>query len=142
MYNHCVSLFPDTDIAILSAAVADYKSVEIADQKIKKSENQISVDLEKTKDILSYLGSIKSKQILVGFALETTNEVQHAKEKLVRKNADLIVLNSLNDKGAGFGYDTNKISIIQKNNKIVDFPLKSKKDVAVDIINEIISLIR
>ena len=142
MYNHCVSLFPETDIAILSAAVADYKSVEIADQKIKKSENQISVDLEKTKDILSYLGSIKSKQILVGFALETTNEVQNAQEKLVRKNADMIVLNSLNDKGAGFGYDTNKISLIQKNNKIIDFQLKSKKDVAIDIINEIISLIR
>lgn len=142
MYNACISEFPKTDIAIMSAAVADYKSKTIASQKIKKSDSSLTIELEKTIDILSSLGSIKKNQVLVGFALETENEKSNAFDKLKRKNADLIVLNSLNDKGAGFGHDTNKISILHKDNRIVEFDLKSKKEVAVDIINEIISLLR
>jgi phosphopantothenoylcysteine decarboxylase/phosphopantothenate--cysteine ligase len=142
MYNACINQFPNTDIAIMSAAVADYKSKTIASQKIKKSDSSLTLELEKTIDILSSLGSIKTNQLLVGFALETENEKSNAIDKLKRKNADLIVLNSLNDKGAGFGHDTNKISILHKDNRIIEFDLKSKKEVAEDIINEIISLLR
>lgn len=140
MYNACMELFEHTNIAIMSAAVADYKVAEIALQKIKKKEDSLQIELTKTVDILSSLGKLKKKQLLVGFALETENEKSNATDKLARKNADMIVLNSLNDKGAGFGGDTNKISIIHKNKQIVDFELKNKKEVAVDIINEIVSL--
>ena len=142
MYDACLERFSNTDIAIMSAAVADYKSEEVADQKIKKKENNLSINLIKTKDILSSLGAIKNNQVLVGFALETENEQQNAYEKLVKKNADLIILNSLNDAGAGFGHDTNKISIVHKDKSITNYELKSKKLVAQDIINEIISLLR
>ncbi len=142
MYNACIEAFSTVDVAIMSAAVADYKPRDIADHKIKKNDSTLTLELEKTKDILSSLGALKSTQILVGFALETENEKAYAIDKLKKKNADLIVLNSLNDKGAGFGYDTNKISILHKDNHIVEFPLKSKKEVAEDIINEIISLLR
>ena len=115
---------------------------ETFSEKIKKNGENLHIDLEKTVDILSSLGAIKKKQILVGFALETTNELQNAQEKLERKNADLIVLNSLQDAGAGFGHDTNKISILRRNKETLHFDLKSKKEVAEDIINEIISLLR
>ncbi len=140
MYNACIELFEHTNIAIMSAAVADYKVAEVASQKIKKKDETLHLELTKTIDILSSLGKLKKKQLLVGFALETENEKSNAADKLVRKNADMIVLNSLNDKGAGFGGDTNKISIIHKDKHIIDFDLKNKKEVAVDIINEIVSL--
>jgi phosphopantothenoylcysteine decarboxylase/phosphopantothenate--cysteine ligase len=140
MYNACIELFEHTNIAIMSAAVADYKVAKVASQKIKKKDETLQLELTKTIDILSSLGKLKKKQLLVGFALETENEKSNASDKLVRKNADMIVLNSLNDKGAGFGGDTNKISIIHKNKHVIDFDLKNKKDVAIDIINEIVSL--
>lgn len=142
MFDACMKIYPDADVAIMSAAVADYKVATVANQKIKKKDEQIQLELSKTVDILSSLGKEKKKQLLVGFALETENEEQNAKEKLKKKNADIIVLNSLNDKGAGFSKDTNKISIIHKDNKVVEFELKSKKEVAKDIINEIVSLLK
>jgi phosphopantothenoylcysteine decarboxylase / phosphopantothenate---cysteine ligase len=141
MYEACISLFEQMDVAIMSAAVADYKVKDIASQKIKKKDDSIQLELTKTIDILSSLGKQKKKQILVGFALETENETANAADKLKRKNADMIVLNSLNDNGAGFGHDTNKISILHKDERIQQFGLKSKKEVAMDIINEIVSLL-
>jgi phosphopantothenoylcysteine decarboxylase/phosphopantothenate--cysteine ligase len=140
MHDACMNLFESTDIAIMSAAVADYKVNNIASQKIKKKDDSLQLELTKTVDILSNLGSIKSKQVLVGFALETENESKNAFDKLKRKNADMIVLNSLNDTGAGFGHDTNKISVLHTDGSVVEFGLKSKKEVAKDIINEIVSL--
>jgi phosphopantothenoylcysteine decarboxylase/phosphopantothenate--cysteine ligase len=138
MYNQCMKYFPSVDIAVLSAAVADYKPSGISEQKIKSHKESLILELVKTTDIAKELGNIKSRnQILVGFALETENEIQNAQTKLQKKNLDLIVLNSLNDDGAGFGNDTNKISIIDKHNKILNFGLKSKKEVACDIINVI-----
>lgn len=141
MYEACTKLYNDVDVAIMSAAVADYKVSDIADQKIKKKEDTLHLTLNKTIDILSSLGKLKNKQLLVGFALETENEKENAAGKLKKKNADMIVLNSLNDTGAGFGVDTNKISILHKDNRIIEYGLKSKKDVAKDIINEIVSLL-
>jgi phosphopantothenoylcysteine decarboxylase/phosphopantothenate--cysteine ligase len=138
MYHAAHLYFNDVDIAILSAAVADYKPKNVAHQKIKKTESSLSIELEPTKDILASLGEIKKQQFLVGFALETNNELENAKSKLNRKNLDMIVLNSLQDKGAGFATDTNKITIIDKNLKVNEFDLKSKIAVAKDIINEII----
>ncbi len=138
MYNAAHQYFADADVAILSAAVADYRPKKIAHQKIKKKETSLELLLEPTKDILASLGAIKKQQFLVGFALETDNEVANAISKLERKNLDAIVLNSLQDKGAGFATDTNKISILYKNASQKDFPLKSKVEVAHDILNEII----
>ena len=136
MYNACLTAFPDMDIAVMSAAVADYTPVTIAEEKIKKQENYFSIELKKTKDILKQLGSIKKKgQFLVGFALETENEKQFALKKLSEKNADLIVLNSLNDVGAGFGHDTNKITIFDNNQQEYHFEVKSKEAVADDIVD-------
>ena len=130
--------FEQADIIILSAAVADYTPLNVADKKIKKKETQFSVELTKTIDIAKETGKRKRiGQITVGFALETDNEIENAKGKLDSKNFDLIVLNSLNDKGAGFGYDTNKITILTKDNKTLDFGLKSKKEVASDILDAI-----
>jgi phosphopantothenoylcysteine decarboxylase/phosphopantothenate--cysteine ligase len=138
MYNHCIKHFPTVDIAVLSAAVADYKPADISLQKIKSKNKHLTINMVKTIDIAQELGRIKlPKQILVGFALETENEIQNAKAKMLKKNLDLIVLNSLSDEGAGFGYDTNKITIIDKDNKIQKFGLKSKREVALDIINVI-----
>jgi phosphopantothenoylcysteine decarboxylase/phosphopantothenate--cysteine ligase len=117
----------------------------VANQKIKKKgdDNQMTIVLEKTLDIAASLGKIKKKkQILVGFALETNNEVEHAKGKLKKKNFDFIVLNSLQDKGAGFNHDTNKITIIHKGNKLTKFELKLKSAVAVDIVNELAGLLK
>jgi phosphopantothenoylcysteine decarboxylase/phosphopantothenate--cysteine ligase len=127
-----------SDIAICSAAVADYKPKNVAENKIKKSTDTISIELVKTHDILSSLGATKKHQILVGFALETENEIENAKTKLKKKNLDLIVLNSLNDKGAGFKKETNKVTIIDKLENISKFSVKSKADVASDIFKEIL----
>jgi len=117
--------FKNTDIAIFAAAVSDYKPQTFETQKIKKNDNNWDISLSKTNDILLEISQEKKEnQILVGFALETENELSNAKEKLINKNLDMIVLNSLNDKGAGFGYDSNKITIIEKDNKIEEFELK------------------
>lgn len=140
MLDACLSSFKQTDITIMSAAVADYRPKEVLNQKIKKSTNTLNIDLEPTVDILKMLGNLKSSdQFLCGFALETENEELNAQNKLINKNLDMIVLNSLRDKGAGFKYDTNKISILDKNNKLHKFELKSKVDVAKDIIDFIIT---
>ena len=141
MYTQVHSYFGSVDVAVLSAAVADYKPKNIATFKIKKSEATLSLELEKTKDILASLGSIKSNQLLVGFALETHDEVDNAIKKLKSKNLDLIVLNSLNDEGAGFGGDTNKVTLIDKNLVQTVYPLKSKVSVATDIMTEIQKII-
>jgi phosphopantothenoylcysteine decarboxylase/phosphopantothenate--cysteine ligase len=143
MYKACVNYFKDADVTVMSAAVADYKPENPGDKKIKKKENEISLDLVKTKDILSELGNRKNKnQLLIGFALETDHEVEHAREKIKNKNLDLIILNSLKDKGAGFLSDTNKISIIDQSFKQTDFALKSKKEVAKDIVAAIVSRLK
>ena len=141
MYEKVIDKYDEVDVVIMSAAVSDFKPKTISNNKIKKSNKTLSIEVEKTKDILSYLGKNKKNQILIGFALETDNEIENAKHKLNNKNLDLIVLNSLNDKGAGFGVDTNKITIISKENKILNFPLKDKKSVSLDIVNNIIELI-
>lgn len=138
MYIEAHKHFEEVDIAILSAAVADYKPKNIADQKIKKKDASLTIKLAPTKDILASLGAIKKHQFLVGFALETNNELENAKSKIKRKNLDAIVLNSLRDKGAGFATNTNKITIIDKDFNQKPFDLKSKDEVAKDIINEII----
>ncbi|PKH51507.1 bifunctional phosphopantothenoylcysteine decarboxylase/phosphopantothenate--cysteine ligase CoaBC [Tenacibaculum sp. Bg11-29] len=142
MYDACHTYYNDVDIAILSAAVADYRPKNIATQKIKKKDSTLTIELEPTKDILKSLGAIKTNQLLVGFALETNNEVENAKNKITRKNLDLIILNSLQDKGAGFATDTNKVTIIDAEFNQKVFGLKSKKEVSVDIINEIINKIK
>jgi phosphopantothenoylcysteine decarboxylase / phosphopantothenate---cysteine ligase len=139
MYEASITNFKDADISVLSAAVADYKPAQKADQKIKKKDETLTLELVKTKDIAAELGKLKKNgQLIVGFALETENEQAHAEKKLISKNFDLIVLNSLNDKGAGFGHDTNKITIIDSNKKSKEFNLKSKKEVARDIVTAII----
>ena len=139
MYEACKNVFASSDITVLSAAVADYRPVSIAGQKIKKTDSDLSLTLIKTHDIAAELGKLKTNgQLIVGFALETENEQANAEKKIAAKNFDLIVLNSLNDKGAGFGFDTNKISIINKKNQVKEFSLKSKKEVAIDIVNAII----
>jgi len=135
--------FKNTDIAIFAAAVSDYKPQTFETQKIKKNDNNWDISLSKTNDILLEISQEKKEnQILVGFALETENELANAKEKLINKNLDMIVLNSLNDKGAGFGYDSNKITIIEKDNKIEEFELKHKREVAKDIIDRIIQKLK
>jgi phosphopantothenoylcysteine decarboxylase/phosphopantothenate--cysteine ligase len=138
MYTEVHNHFKDVDIAILSAAVADYKPKIVASQKIKKKETSFTIELEKTEDILASLGNIKKKQFLVGFALETNNELENAKSKLKAKNLDLIVLNSLNDIGAGFGVSTNKVTFITKSNTVIAQELKSKTEVAQDLMQQII----
>lgn len=138
MYDEVHKCFNIVDVAILSAAVADFKPKEVASQKIKKKTPTLNLELERTKDILASLGALKKKQYLVGFALETNNELENAKAKLIKKNLNLIVLNSLNDKGAGFKSDTNKVTFIDDKNNITEFKLKSKAEVASDIINKIL----
>ena len=138
MYTEVHKKYATSDIAILSAAVSDYKPSIVSEKKIKKSTDSMSIELVKTQDILASLGEIKKKQVLVGFALETNDEIKNATDKLKKKNLDLIVLNSLQDKGAGFKKDTNKVTIIDKFEKISEFSLKSKADVAEDIFNEIL----
>jgi phosphopantothenoylcysteine decarboxylase / phosphopantothenate---cysteine ligase len=139
MYEAVMKNFQTYDIIVMAAAVADYSPKNKSRQKIKKESGELSLELIKTKDILFEAGKIKSdSQTLVGFALETENEKENAIKKLSKKNADLIVLNSLNDEGAGFGSDTNKITIFDKNKKEYNFSAKTKKEVAADIINTII----
>ncbi|WP_333809724.1 bifunctional phosphopantothenoylcysteine decarboxylase/phosphopantothenate--cysteine ligase CoaBC [Flavobacterium sp.] len=138
MYDACHEFYDKVDVAIAAAAVADYRPKKVAEQKIKKNETTFSIELEKTKDILASLGEQKKNQFLIGFALETENEIEHAKQKIQKKNLDLIVLNSLNDKGAGFGMPTNKVTFISKDFTIEPKELKSKEEVAQDIINKVI----
>ena len=139
MYDAVHTYFNDQDVVIAAAAVSDYKPKQVIDQKIKKKESNLNIELIPTQDILGSLGKIKKHQKLIGFALETNNEVENAKSKLERKNLDFIVLNSLQDNGAGFKKDTNKISIISED-EIKSFELKSKTEVAQDILKEVISL--
>jgi len=142
MYAESVARFPAADGAVMCAAVADFTPAFVENQKTKRGKENWKLELKPTKDIAQALGEAKNnKQILVGFALETGNEIINAKEKLIRKNLDFIVLNSLNDEGAGFKGDSNKITIIGKDNNQQFFELKSKKEVAVDIVNKIISIL-
>lgn len=138
MYEASKLQFTNCDFAICSAAVADYKPAQAATSKIKKSNENFELKLVKTVDILSELGKVKTKQCLVGFALETDNLIEYATKKLKEKNLDLIIANSATENGSGFGVDTNKISIIDKHNKITNFELKTKLEVAEDIVNYII----
>lgn len=138
MYDVCHTYFSSVDVAIAAAAVADYKPKNVASQKIKKLASEFSIELEKTVDILAYLGAVKKNQLVIGFALETENEIENAKLKIQKKNLDLIVLNSLQDEGAGFQKDTNKVTFIDKNFNIEPMELKSKEAVAADIINKLI----
>ncbi|MEM9363297.1 MAG: bifunctional phosphopantothenoylcysteine decarboxylase/phosphopantothenate--cysteine ligase CoaBC [Bacteroidota bacterium] len=141
MYEACHKHYADTDIAISAAAVADYRPKEVHVEKMKKKEGDLAIELERNPDILLSMGQQKKNQFLVGFALETENEVENAKGKLERKNLDAIVLNSLKDDGAGFGAGTNKVSFIDKNLEIKTFALKTKPEVAIDIWDEIIARI-
>ncbi|WP_343624387.1 bifunctional phosphopantothenoylcysteine decarboxylase/phosphopantothenate--cysteine ligase CoaBC [Flavobacterium lindanitolerans] len=138
MYEAAHRYFGDVDVAISAAAVADYRPKFPAAQKIKKTEDAFTIELEKTQDILASLGKVKQKQFLIGFALETENEIENAKLKIQKKNLDLIVLNSLQDEGAGFGKPTNKITFIDRNFEIEPMPLKTKEAVAEDILNKVI----
>jgi phosphopantothenoylcysteine decarboxylase/phosphopantothenate--cysteine ligase len=141
MYQATHNHYKNVEIAILAAAVADYKPITVATQKIKKKESSLTIELTQTKDILASLGKQKTNQFLVGFALETNNELENAISKLKRKNLDLIVLNSLQDKGAGFKKSTNKVTLIDQQENVTEFGLKSKIEVAQDIFNEIVKKI-
>jgi phosphopantothenoylcysteine decarboxylase / phosphopantothenate---cysteine ligase len=135
MLHEALTFFPQTDLTILAAAVADYRPKEFSETKIKKNEDDLTIYLVKNPDIFKTLGQLKTKkQIIIGFALETNNEIENAQMKLKNKNGDAIILNSLNDIGAGFKYDTNKISIILKNGLIFEYSLKTKNEVAQDIL--------
>jgi phosphopantothenoylcysteine decarboxylase / phosphopantothenate---cysteine ligase len=142
MYEACMKYYPNTDITVLAAAVADYRPKQVADQKIKKKDDELSIELARTIDIAAALGAIKKQhQLNIGFALETNDEETHALGKLARKNFDFIVLNSMRDTGAGFGHDTNKITILHRNGTKIEYVLKPKIAVAVDIVHEISGLI-
>ena len=140
MNEQCLQAFPLVDGAVMCAAVADYTPVDKADQKLKRGDENFIIELKPTSDIAAGLGKMKTeKQLLVGFALETNNEMQHALAKLKKKNLDFIILNSLNDPGAGFQTDTNKITIIDKHNNLFKFELKTKEQVAIDIVDRMIA---
>jgi len=139
MYEACHQYYHEVDVAIAAAAVADYRPRDVASQKIKKTADDFVIQLEKTKDILASLGEAKKNQFLIGFALETENEIDNAKAKIQKKNLDLIVLNSLQDQGAGFGKNTNKVTFIDSAFKIEPMDLKSKMAVADDILNKVIA---
>ncbi|HRL70168.1 MAG: bifunctional phosphopantothenoylcysteine decarboxylase/phosphopantothenate--cysteine ligase CoaBC [Flavobacterium sp.] len=139
MYIACHQFYADVDVAIAAAAVADYRPKNVAQQKIKKAADDFVIELEKTKDILASLGEQKKNQFLIGFALETENEIENAKLKIQKKNLDLIVLNSLQDQGAGFSKPTNKVTFIDKFFNIEPMELKTKEAVADDILNKVIS---
>lgn len=140
MFEAAEDHFGESDLVIFAAAVADYAPRVVAEQKIKKQGDSMSLDLAKTTDIAGTLGPEKRNgQLIIGFALETENELAHAHDKLVRKNFDYIVLNSLNDPGAGFAHDTNKITVIDKKNNVLQFDLKSKDEVARDILNLVLT---
>ncbi|MCB0760876.1 MAG: phosphopantothenoylcysteine decarboxylase, partial [Flavobacteriales bacterium] len=140
MFDAATDHFHRADIAVMAAAVADYRPTNAADQKIKKSEEALNLNLVRNPDILSTLGNnrVNTSQFVVGFALETENALEHARLKLEKKNADMIVLNTLADEGAGFGHNTNKVTLLTKSNKITSFELKSKAEVARDIIQTIV----
>lgn len=141
MFNSCLELFPQTDIIVMAAAVADYRPKTVADKKIKKKDSEMSIELEKTTDIARTLGSQKKNgQLLIGFSLETNNEREFALKKLQDKNLDMVVLNSLNDAGAGFNYDTNKVLLLSRDGKEQALPLQSKQEVARNIVLAIIDL--
>jgi phosphopantothenoylcysteine decarboxylase/phosphopantothenate--cysteine ligase len=143
MYNASVSAFQSCHIAVLAAAVADFRPAKTAKEKIKKSASVKGIELVPTRDIALELGRVKKKgQFIVGFALETENGPANAKEKLKRKNFDLVVLNNPREKGAGFGHDTNRVKIMDKSNKTLNFELKSKGDVARDIVGLITERIK
>ena len=142
MYNACLDIFPSVQIAVMSAAVADYTPVSFSPEKIKKNSETFTLELSRTKDILQALGEKKKPgQILVGFALENTDEAAYARKKLKSKNADMIVLNSLNNEGAGFGFDTNQVTIFEKGGAEIPYGQKSKQQVARDIVDRIINLL-
>lgn len=142
MYEQVMTCFPSVDCAIMSAAVADFTPANRVDQKIKSGSDTMELVLQPTKDIAQHIGKIKkTNQVIVGFALETTDEEKHALGKIKKKNFDFIVLNSLNDKGAGFRHDTNKVTFIDNSGNKEEHALKSKKEVAVDIINKLTSII-
>ncbi len=141
MYDTCLNLHYETDIEVMAAAVADYKPVEISAQKIKKDKANFTLSLEKTNDILAELGRKKTKQFLAGFALETNNEQDYAKQKLYTKNADMIVLNSLQDANSGFGYDTNKVSVFCADKTEHALEFATKKEIAEQIVELIINKI-
>jgi phosphopantothenoylcysteine decarboxylase / phosphopantothenate---cysteine ligase len=138
MYQACLHFYPSSDLAVFAAAVADYRPMVRADQKLKKTEDNLTLVLEKTVDIARELGKRKTRQKLVGFALETEDEIENACKKMTSKNLDLIVLNSLNDEGAGFGCDTNKITIINRAKTLKQFALQTKADAARCIVDEIL----
>ena len=137
MYKKTIKKFETSDVVIMAAAVSDFKPKIYSKNKIKKNGDYLDLKFKKTKDILSELGKRKSNQFLVGFALENKNEIENAKKKMYEKNLDLIILNSLNDKGAGFKYDTNKVTIINKSNEVFNYELKQKNQVATDIFQHI-----
>lgn len=140
MYEACLKYFGSCDGAIMTAAVADYAPLAEDKEKIKRTKGNMILELRPNRDIAAELGRLKKpSQLLIGFALESQNEIENAFSKLILKNLDMIVLNSLNEEGAGFGFDTNKISILTRDKGIITFPLKSKREVAVDIVNQIIS---
>jgi len=141
MHEEVIKYYSEADIVIMAAAVSDFKPKEFSNKKIKKDNIQPKMELEKTKDVLLELGRLKKNQFLVGFALENENEIENSLKKLKNKNLDLIILNSLNDKGAGFGTETNKITIINSKEEKTDFDLKDKSEVAEDILNFIMSQI-
>lgn len=138
MFEAAAKEFSQSDIIVLAAAVADFTPAQTSEKKIKRTDKNLIIKLNPTVDIAAHLGQIKrDDQILVGFALETDNELENARIKMRKKNLDMIILNSLKDQGAGFGYDTNKVTILKKSGEIIDFPLKTKSDVACDIMNAI-----
>ncbi|MCE7070952.1 bifunctional phosphopantothenoylcysteine decarboxylase/phosphopantothenate--cysteine ligase CoaBC [Dyadobacter sp. CY327] len=140
MYNATAQHFEESDVVIFAAAVADYTTKVIAEHKIKKQGQEMTLDLVKTQDIAGTLGKTKKEnQLLIGFALETENEMEYAMDKLLRKNFDFIILNSLNDPGAGFAHDTNKITVIDKGKNVKHFDLKNKDEVAQDILNIVLN---
>ncbi len=142
MYEACMFRFEACDIAVMAAAVADYSPITVYNEKIKKKTGTLTLELTRTKDILYTLGQKKRKgQVLVGFALESHHEKEYAREKLSAKNADMVVLNSLNDEGAGFGHDTNKITIFEKDGNEISFERKIKKQVATDIVDRIVKML-
>jgi phosphopantothenoylcysteine decarboxylase/phosphopantothenate--cysteine ligase len=142
MFIACKEAQSSLDIAVMAAAVADYTPISFSEKKVKKSDGDLKIKLERTADILKYLGDNKLEhQILIGFAMETQNEIENAALKAKNKNADFIVLNSLNEKGAGFQGDTNKVTFVYNNQTSESFKLKSKLDVAKDIANKVNELI-
>jgi phosphopantothenoylcysteine decarboxylase/phosphopantothenate--cysteine ligase len=142
MYDACMSVFPKVDVGIMAAAIADFSPKDVAKQKIKKGDTTPNIVLKPTKDVLLNMGAQKKpNQLLIGFALETNDEIANAKKKLHKKNLDLIVLNSLQDKGAGFQHATNQVTLIDREEKMQAFELKNKSAVAIDIVNRIEELL-